>query len=442
MSAVLSAVAGMPLMAISISISVSTTSGAVAAFSSQGFGKKNTQKKAEYIVDDSMATRQLLQHLVDVEECEGIVDAIDVGFDKSTHRLRGLYAKQRFANKGEYICAIPFTSTILLDESFYPNTSDSKNSDNSDNGDDDDMPVVTSEMELAASRIQNAVNFLQMVGKSENVLERLYRECLPTSSSAMIMSEDSVNFSPTPDFWTVEEIQELEVPLVVQELLERKEQVRARVEEARRKSSRKETPSRDDDTPDTIPLSPDTTQEELLHALWLVRSRAFTTLKKAITLDATEGLLQRTVLIPFLDFLNHHKKANVALEVVESQSSYEESFYALVAQRPIRKGEELTICYGTGQEASWEVYIKYGFWPSSVLAGHEKNDIVRLPDLEIVAPNTPSWTTTLEEDLEEQRKLLLLLRSSSERNSSTTRRSSILDFRIRIKQLLQQYYTD
>jgi hypothetical protein len=159
----------------------------------------------------------------------------------------------------------------------------------------------------------------------------------------------------------------------------------------------------------------DITESELRHALWVVRSRAFTTLKEAIDLDGTEGLLQRTVMVPFLDFLNHQRVPNAALEVVEAKA-YEESFYALVATRSIRKGEEVTICYGTGDEASWDLYTQYGFWPD----GHEDNDCQQLPDV-------AEWTTTLEQDLE-QRNVIPI----DEDSASVTR--AILDFRIRIKQ--------
>jgi hypothetical protein len=69
-----------------------------------------------------------------------------------------------------------------------------------------------------------------------------------------------------------------------------------------------------------------------------------------------------------VDFLNHggtgaSSTTNAALEVVETKS-YDESFYALVATEPIRKGQEIRICYGTGKETSLEIFVKYGFLPA------------------------------------------------------------------------------
>lgn len=56
---------------------------------------------------------------------------------------------------------------------------------------------------------------------------------------------------------------------------------------------------------------------------------------------------------------------------------YDESFYAFVAARTIRKGEEIRICYGTGKETSPELFVKYGFLP----AENEQNDKSSLPNL-------------------------------------------------------------
>jgi SET domain len=153
---------------------------------------------------------------------------------------------------------------------------------------------------------------------------------------------------------------------------------------------------------------------ELMHAMWLVRSRAFTTLKKAITLDMTEGLLQRTVMIPFFDLLNHKRSCNAKIEVMET-NKYDASLYALVAGRNIQKGEEITICYGTGEEPSWELYCKYGFWPE----GHGENDQSHIS--EVVEPGC--WTTTLDQDLTVLKKL----------SGGDSINRSILDFRVRLK---------
>ena len=156
-------------------------------------------------------------------------------------------------------------------------------------------------------------------------------------------------------------------------------------------------------------------------ALWLVRSRAFTTLKKATTLEGTKGLLQRTVLIPFLDLLNHNTapKANAQLQVVETEN-YEESFYALTATGSIESGEEITIPYGSGRETSWDMYTKYGFWP----CGHELNDMKCIHE---VVTSDSIWTTSLARDKEELAALSM--------DEDDSIRRAILDFRIRMKSL-------
>ena len=350
-----------------IAFTICSQLGAAKALAS-GFGKSSTKKnkdKSAYSVDDSLSTKYLLNHLIEVEECEGL-ETLDIGFNVDTN-LRGLYSRENF-QKGEYICTVPFVSTIQLDETFFP------------------TPEPNDEMKLSASRLQNAVRFLELVGKAESPLESLYRNSLPWSS-------DDPNFSPTPDFWSTNEIKELQVPCIVSDMLARKEQAR---------------------TYDGADGPLKYTVEELMHAMWLVRSRAFTTLKKAITLEMTEGLLQRTVMIPFFDLLNHKRSCNAKIEVMETKE-YEASIYALVAERNIQKGEEITICYGTGEEPSWELYCKYGFWPE----GHGENDQNLIS--EVVEPDC--WTTTLDQDLTALKKF----------SGGDSINRSILDFRVRLK---------
>ena len=333
-----------------------------------GFGKSSTKKNkgsSAYSVDVSLSTKHLLRHLIEVEECEG-VETLDIGFNVDTN-LRGLYSRENF-QKGEYICTVPFVSTVVLDETFFPTTE------------------PNDEMKLSASRLQNAVTLLELVGKAESPLGSLYRNALPWSSG-------DANFSPTPDFWSENDIKELQVPCIVSDMLTRKEQART---------------YNGADRPSEYTVS------ELMHAMWLVRSRAFTTLKKAITLDMEEGLLQRTVMVPFFDLLNHKKLCNARIEAMETKE-YEASLYALVAERNIRKGEEITICYGTGEEPSWELYCKYGFWPE----GHGENDEKLVSEV----IGSASWTTTLDEDLDALEKL----------SGGDSINRSILDFRVRLK---------
>jgi len=183
-----------------------------------------------------------------------------------------------------------------------------------------------------------------------------YFDCLPTLSS---------NFDATPDFWKEETIRQLEVPKLVQDTLDLKRATES---------------------------SP-----ELQFATWLVRSRAFSTFK--LLPDAKEKRIRtRTVLIPFMDFLNHNTAAhsNARIEKIEAKNE-EESFFALVATKKMSPGQQVTITYGTGHETTLDLFTKYGFWTSN-----NPNDISLNLD-------GVSWSSSLDED--EQR---LLVQSSNE----------------------------
>lgn len=337
-----------------------------------GFGRSSSAKSRKgklrktppYRVDCSVPIEKLIHHLVEVEECEGL-QGIDIGFDADTN-IRGLFSREN-VQKGEYICAVPFVSTVLLDETFYPSSE------------------PNDKTKLAVSGFRNVIRFIELVTKTDNPLETLYRNSLPMSST-------DASFSPTPDFWSDDEIRRLEVPSIIRDILDRKNQIRNYL--AKDKGYH--------------------TESELIHAQWLVRSRSFTILKKAIDLDMVEGLLQRTVMIPFFDLLNHKQSSNANIEVLETKE-YESSLYALVATRNIKKGEEITICYGTGDEPSWELYTKYGFWPE----GHGKND--RKLIAEVSEPG--AWTSSLKKDVEDMKQ------------QSCPIETSIFDFRIRLKKL-------
>lgn len=330
-----------------------------------------------YVVDASPATAILLDFLEE-EEVEGL-DRLDVGSDDNG--LRGVFAKEAI-QQGEYICAIPFVSTILVDETFVETTKE-------------DAYLQS------ASKIENAVHFLE-ISQKEQEKWHAYFDCLPSTRNN--------HFHATPDFWSREEIGELEVPLIVDDVLSRKAEL------------------------EKLAQAGDWELNRLQVASWLVQSRAFTTLKKAIELDpdnaeniTKEGLLQRTVMIPFLDFLNHASLgANTELQVVETKA-YEESFYALTAICNIEKGTELRLQYGTGKETSMELFAKYGFLPQH----NTQNDDAFL---QTAAP--VSWSTTLEDDKE---KLKQILQDETKSADATIAiQKQILSFRIYTKELLQE----
>jgi hypothetical protein len=367
-----------------------------------GFGspKISTNDRIGYVVDTSDSVQELLQFLDD-EECEGL-EATHVGIsnnnnnNKRSSPLRGIFAKEAI-QQGEYICAVPFVSTLLIDEEFV------------EEGERMEEELVSS----SSGRIEHGLNFWNKFANhpDNQSFFRAYLDSLPK------FSEDDPNFDATPEFWSDSEIRQLEVPVLVDDMLQRKQELHDLANQ--QQQQQQQQPNLDANT--------------MKHAAWIVRSRAFTTLKKAMNLDGTQGLLQRTVLIPYFDFLNHCDddvdsdnniiEGNAKMKVIETKE-YDESFYALVAKQFIPKGQEIRIVYGTGQETTLDLFAKYGFLPK----GNTENDRQLLPDLDQV-----EWSTTLEED-----EAMLSQSSSSEEELSRTMRT-ILNLRTYLKRLQRDY---
>jgi hypothetical protein len=349
--------------------------------SSKGFGganKKNNPEKngSPYTVDSSKTTRRLLDFL-EIEECEGLEEYTEIGILNDSN-LRGVFAKETIP-VGAYICAIPFVTTLLIDETFV-----------------EEEKANTNPPKLSPDQPQHGLSFRQnfALDENNNVHYKDYLDCLPQ------YDDDDPNFDPTPDFWSPDEIRQLEVPSLVEEMLQRKQALQRL--------------ANDNENSTTMALEP------LQHAAWLVRTRAFTTFKRAITLEGIEGLLQRTVLIPYLDFLNHNQSPNAELQVVETKA-YDESFYALVATQRIPQGSQVCIRYGTGQETAIELFAKYGFF---TIDEDEHTEDGRLVDL----IQDVEWSTTLEQDVKELMEL----------SANDATRRTILTIRTYLKRLLLQ----
>ena len=157
---------------------------------------------------------------------------------------------------------------------------------------------------------------------------KAYVECLPRVQES--------SFDATPDFWPTAVLEQCPVPRLRQQSLERQRRIRA----AASKSMR--------------------TLQDLQWALWIMRSRGFTSLKQ---IDGK--LRERTILLPLIDMINHDgDNPNTSIEVIETDK-YDESFVALQATRPICKTEQITLRYGTGFETSLELLDRYGFYTES-----------------------------------------------------------------------------
>jgi SET domain len=192
--------------------------------------------------------------------------------------------------------------------------------------------------------------------------------CLPKINDAQ--------FDATPDFWEESVIQELQIPRLIETSLERKRETAHSL--------------------------------DLQWATWIMCSRGFSTFK----INQDGSLQRRTVLIPYLDMLNHDVSPNASIEVVECPGSYQDSFYALQALKSISAGEQITIGYGI-RETSLDLLSKYGFW----IPDNPADDFI---DWNMV---DPQWTTILEQD-----------KAKLETTTDVTLRQVLL-LRIHLKQL-------
>lgn len=326
----------------------------------------------DYQPDTSPTIQRFRQWLVEEQECEGI-DATEIGYncirfnnnnnkkqdtddsntttnsdndnaDIQQSSLRGLYAKESF-EAGEYILAIPWTACLVVHEDIYDMDSDDK--DDKNNGNKDGV----------WDDIMKAQCLLKLQKENQNNLFQPYLDCLPTYTT---------NFDPTPDFWDYQTISLLEVPNLIHNIMTIKN---ATIQAAAAAKA-------DDACKDWHALQ---------FATWLLRSRGFSTFKLLPNLKE-QRIRTCTMLIPYLDFLNHSFHPNAKICKIESKHE-SESYFALIATNRIESGQALTITYGTGYETTLDMWTKYGFWLSQ-----NPNDI-RL-DLDSMI----HWSTSLEED--------------------------------------------
>jgi len=350
----------------------------------------NNKLLPTYTPDDSKLTQDLISYLLE-EECEGIgaEGGTEIGFDQTNGR-RGLFATATF-QQGELIMGVPFPCCLTLAM--------------------DDISIgEPSDVELGLRLLR-----VLQGGEGEEDSNKLfpYFQTLPTIDA---------HFDATPDFWTKEEIHQLEIPQMIEKAIERKHDIQL--------------------------LASDNNCDlaELQFATWLVKSRGFTLLKpvlkedRSTTTDSSNAddisssgeeqlpqaiIMSKTVLMPYLDFINHESKANAELQVLETKAE-DESFYALQAIRDIPKGSEITISYGTGQESSVELLSNYGF-----IADNNPNDAAFMSN----ECKDHQWSTTLQED-EAALKDHILATKNTTTNSDPAAdaiRKTILEFRVRMK---------
>lgn len=189
-----------------------------------------------------------------------------------------------------------------------------------------------------------------------------------------IHTHSQINLQPTPDFYSDEEIAQLEFPMIVKQANERKSQITALSEST------------------NIPF------DELQFATWLVASRSF-----AIKISVDDSLVKEgavstaeksiRVLLPYLDMINHSSdNANAELHLIDPEK--DEAWFAIRANRPIKKGKEISISYGaSGVESSLGLLMNYGFVPDD-----NKIDKLLLRNGGDDCLGKDEWSTILEED--------------------------------------------
>jgi hypothetical protein len=327
-----------------------------------------------------------------------------VKVDTNNQDLRGLYATKDIRS-GQIIVDVPYSTALLVGDS----TWDRKvhiNYDDTAIGDGwstDDLEDV-----------YQGLNFLtNFVG---NVEYDQYVNSLPLMPKN---GDDEAGL--TPDFWDFNTISGLEIPPFVDQIHGRKQIV----EEVAKRNN--------------------VNEDELRWVTFLIRSRRMTTLNmiddpnsKTKPLFGVFPLRQKRIeqiqgfLIPLIDMANHATNPNSCLKVSINpltRAFDTTSSFVLKALRPIKKGEEVTITYGEGDETSLYLLDKYGFF----VEDNEADTKIDWDEL------NPQFTTSLEDDLVELAKLEQLsldsnLHSKSASNYSESKRT-MLAFRIMMKQL-------
>jgi len=345
-----------------------------------GFGATK-QPTFVHTPDTSESTQRLVQFL-QRNKARGLADdngnsnkVVEIGF--LPNGVRGLFCTTNL-KKGQIVCQIPSDMALAL-------------SDPSKNG--QDAPTVA----------HGGANFWEMYYHNEQArsLWSPYLDTLP--------KQGSEQFDPTPDFFCDDDLDLLEFPRLVQKAKERKEQI-AQVAAERGMSV-----------------------EDLQFATWLVSSRAFQLSLSSAEEEKDNEMPQYDergqvitkaqkktirVMVPFIDMANHSSdQPNCKLTLIDPEK--DDAWFALEATRPITAGKELVISYGSGVDSSVELFMDYGFVPStnridSIMLEKGGDDAIKSLD---------GWTTTLEED-----------KTMFEMSKDDPVLQKILRFRIRLKE--------
>ena len=240
-------------------------------------------------------------------------------------------------------------------------------------------------------------------------------------------------FSPTPDYFSMEEIAELEFPKMIEKTMSRIEKI------------------------SEVAKAKGVSEEDLRYYAWLTSSRSFN-IRLSIEDEGAKAKSVR-VLVPFFDMINHSPSSNAEFDILDpelgetrptfftirfacTRSPYynpplDDSTFVIRAKRNIREGQEVTIGYGSGGFSSLDLFGEYGFVdPLDKMESDEKNvkkgPLQRKPvtpdermmakEEERMKGNWDGWQTTLEDDVKEF--------IDCEPGST---RARILEFRVKLK---------
>lgn len=348
------------------------------AGSAKGFGVSKAPILS-HTPDTSPTTQALLQFLT-AQKAKGIEQGVtEIG---TKDGQRGLFATTDI-KKDQILCMIPSDVALAL-------------SDPAKFGAD------------APTFAHGGLNFLQMYWNKEQArtMWAPYLDTIPT--------KDSPYFTPTPDYYTDEEVELLEFPRLVQSVKKRKQDMQQLADEN------------------------GLTLEELQFATWLVSSRAFNINlaegektddeqydeRGQVITKAGAGLKSIRVMIPYLDMANHDTTSpNCRFTMIDPEK--DEAWFALEASRNIPAGREIKISYRSGIYSSVELLMNYGFVPEP-----NKVDAFMLrKGGDDAITSASGWTTTLEEDQSMQKMM------EGEADNSVLKQ--ILAFRTNLKAALK-----
>ncbi|KAL7579977.1 hypothetical protein ACA910_004970 [Epithemia clementina (nom. ined.)] len=327
---------------------------------------------------------ELFQYLEE-QEVEGL-DALTIRTrrNKDHQMLRGLYTTTDW-NAGEYLCALPFSAAMILQDTTTTTASSTMNlldEEEEEGGDSFELDAAREEVELA-------ILFIQQVLVQKEKQYKAYIDCLP---KMMVEDSSSWNEITTPDFWTLDEVDQIPVPRLRELTRFRKNLVQEMAHLVPPQLSTTLSTARNLNHGSGT-SNDNAVQAELLQwATWVIRTRAFTTFRRVSQVDEIRGdsepaaaatatasttqLQKRCFLLPLLDLVNHAnaEDANVALEVLETPGDLDSSMFALRAIHDISTGDELTMTYGTGLETSLDLLDRYGFWLENYSTANENQD--------------------------------------------------------------------